>query len=60
MLRALDVLETSRSAWRAEMDDFAARRRVEKRRHRRSLIKADRLRFHDLRWPAAVSAGCTD
>lgn len=51
LLRALDVLEVSRAAWLAETADFAARRRAEKARHRRSPTAADRLRHTGRRWP---------
>ncbi|MEY9904870.1 hypothetical protein ABIA35_001086 [Catenulispora sp. MAP12-49] len=51
LLRALEILETSRGAWLAEMDAYAARRRAEKKRHRRSPTMADRLRLYSYRWP---------
>lgn len=52
LLRALDVLETSRAAWLAEVEDFGARRRVEKQeRHQRTPSAADRLRYGICRWP---------
>jgi hypothetical protein len=51
LLRALDVLETSRRAWLAELDAFAARRRVEKQRHRRTPTAAEQRRLRGYRWP---------
>jgi hypothetical protein len=51
LLRALVVLEASRAAWLAETADFAARRRADKARHRRSPTAAERLRHTGLRWP---------
>jgi hypothetical protein len=51
LIRALDILEASRSARLAEMDAFAIRRRAEKRRHRRSPTKTDRLYLYGFRWP---------
>lgn len=51
LARALDVLETSRDAWFAELDAFTARRRSEKQQHRRTPTASDRLRFQGYRWP---------
>lgn len=51
LLRALEILETSRSAWLAEMEAFATRRRAEKKQHRRSPTASDRLRLYSYRWP---------
>lgn len=51
LIRALDLLETSRNTWLAELDAFAARRRVEKQHHRRTPSASDRIRFNSYRWP---------
>jgi hypothetical protein len=52
LLRALDVLETSRAAWLAEVEAFGARRRAEKQqRQQRTPSAADRLRLRGCRWP---------
>ncbi len=51
LVRALDILEASRSVWLAEMEAFTARRRAEKRQHRRSPSAADRLYLYGCRWP---------
>lgn len=50
LLRALNVLETSRAAWLADIEAFAARRRAEKREHRRTPSAADRRLFYGYRW----------
>ncbi|WP_245651688.1 GNAT family N-acetyltransferase [Streptosporangium amethystogenes] len=50
LLRALDILETSREAWLAEMAAFALRRTTEKRDRR--TVSADEHRYrHGWRWP---------
>ncbi|NRQ31482.1 hypothetical protein HII36_06455 [Nonomuraea sp. NN258] len=51
LIRALDVLELSRSAWLAEIDAFAARRRLEKRKHRRSPLASETRYLYGYRWP---------
>jgi hypothetical protein len=53
LIRALDILEASRNVWLAEIKAFAARRRAEKRRHRRSPTTADRLYLYGCRWPGS-------
>jgi ribosomal protein S18 acetylase RimI-like enzyme len=50
LLGALDILETSRRAWLAEMAAFARRRTVEK--HDRRTVSVDEHRYrHGWRWP---------
>jgi hypothetical protein len=51
LLRALDVLELSRAVWLAETRAFAARRRAEKRQHRRPLAGAELRYLNGWRWP---------
>ena len=51
LLRALEILETSRHVWLADMDTFATRRRAEKLLHRRSPTASERLRLYGFRWP---------
>jgi len=51
-LLALDVLETSRAAWLADVEDFAARRSAEKQeRHQRTPSESERRHFSIYRWP---------
>jgi hypothetical protein len=57
LLRALDVLERSRSVWLEETETFTAMRRTEKARGRRSPRPADRARLHFVlpRWPGRTA-----
>ena len=45
------MLELSRNAWLAEIDAFAARRRLEKPKHRRSPLASEVRYLHGWRWP---------
>lgn len=59
LTQALEALETSRAAWLADVDAFAARRRIEKADHRRAPSAADRRRLSGLRWPGPDKAAAT-
>ncbi|MFI7452209.1 hypothetical protein ACIBQX_32260 [Nonomuraea sp. NPDC049714] len=45
------MLELSRNAWLAEIDAFADRRCLEKRKHRRSPLASEVRYLHGWRWP---------
>ncbi|MEV0597590.1 hypothetical protein [Nonomuraea cavernae] len=51
LIRALDMLELSRNGWLSEIDAFADRRRLEKRKHRRSPLALEMRYLHGWRWP---------
>lgn len=51
LLRALDMLETSRAVWLTEVATFADRRRSEKSLHRRSPRQDESRYLHGWRWP---------
>ncbi|KAB2350703.1 hypothetical protein [Actinomadura rudentiformis] len=55
LLRALDVLEASRTIWLAEMETFAANRRAEKSAGRRSPRSAEKTALAMPRWPGRPS-----
>ncbi|MFF1720408.1 hypothetical protein [Streptomyces sviceus] len=54
LLRALGTLEESRVVHLAEMDGFAARRRLEKAAGRRSPRPSDTATLHSPRWPSSA------
>ncbi|WP_062349443.1 hypothetical protein [Herbidospora yilanensis] len=58
LVRALDILETSRMAWLAEMAEYAARRRMEKRRNRAPDIGEYRY-LTGFRWPGPDGPAAT-
>ncbi|MFJ7423318.1 hypothetical protein ACIQXD_32645 [Streptomyces uncialis] len=51
LLRALELLETSRSVWLAEPESFAERRREEKVMHRRTPRREETRYLYGRRWP---------
>ncbi|RAY10660.1 hypothetical protein DPM19_34460 [Actinomadura craniellae] len=59
LLRALDMLELSRTAWLTEMRAFADRRREEKRCPRRTSSAAETRYLHGYRWPGPESHQAT-
>ncbi|MFF2653668.1 hypothetical protein [Streptomyces sp. NPDC058045] len=51
LLRALGLLEVSRAVWLAEAESFAAHRRTEKARHRRTPRQSETRYLLGWRWP---------
>lgn len=50
LLAALDLLEASRTAWHAELAEFARRRTIDKR-HRRTVSVQEQRYLYGWRWP---------
>ncbi|MFG1827779.1 GNAT family N-acetyltransferase [Microbispora bryophytorum] len=52
LIRALDALEVSRNAWRAELAEFERRRSADKQERHRRTVTVEEYRYrHGWRWP---------